>query len=42
MKNNKETISKNIIPALLIIGGIILGINHFEGWGWLIFIGIIW
>lgn len=31
---------KKIIAILLIIGGVILGLNDVEGWGWLIFLGI--
>jgi hypothetical protein len=32
---------KKTIAITLIIGGIILGINNVEGWGWLIFFGIL-
>lgn len=30
-----------IVPVLLIVGGIMLAINHIEGWGWLVVIGAV-
>jgi hypothetical protein len=36
----KQINYKKTAAVLLIIGGVILGLNGVSGWGWLIFFGI--
>jgi hypothetical protein len=35
-----KNIKLNLIPLILIIGGIIMAFDKIEGWGWLIFLAV--